>query len=369
MRAINRVGWSVALLILLTACGGLSGNGAASTARLDLAPAQIVQQVQDIETAVAAESTFTEELRFDATLEAIHQATVSAQTNGRVVELTYDVGDHVEKGALLVRFTRTEQLAHLSAVQAEREEAEARLREAQQVFSRAENLFAKKDKPLISKSDYDAADAALRAARARAERAEANVNRAREDLSYTEVFAPYAGIVTARHVQIGETVAPGAPLMSGVSLEALRAVVDVPQQYIAPLRTHRKARIVLSSGLSLDGVDLRIPPNANPETHSFRVLVILPEGNHGVFPGTWVSVRFVRGEAQRLQIPERAVVRRGELTGAYTVEAEGRIDLRYIRVGEANADGMVPVLTGLQAGERYATDPLAAALAYKQQYQ
>lgn len=155
--------------------------------------------------------------------------------------------------------------------------------------------------------------------------------------------------------------------MTGLSLEHLRAVVEIPQQHIGPLRRHRKARVILPDGSSVAASELRIPPAADPATHTFRVLVTLPPGEHGVFPGTLVKVAFVSGEEERVLMPPGALVRRGEVTGAYVVGADGRLALRYLRVGSPAADGGVPVLAGLVAGERVATDPIAAGILYKQQ--
>ncbi len=304
------------------------------------------------------------ETAFDGSIEALNQSTVAAQTSGRVVELPYDVGDYVEKGAVIVRFTATEQRARLQALDASAAEARARLSEAQLTFDRARDVYAKK---LIAKAQFDKAQADLDAARARAEATRAQLAEAREGLGYTTIVAPYAGIVVARHVQLGETVAPGKPIMTGLSLEHLRAVVEIPQQQIGPLRKHRKARVILPDGRSVDAATLRIPPGADPATHSFRVLVELPPDDHGVYPGTLVKVAFVSGEEVRLLLPGGAVVRRGELTGAYVVDAGGRISLRYLRLGSPAADGRVPVLAGLAKGDRVATDPIAAGIAYKKQ--
>jgi RND family efflux transporter MFP subunit len=304
------------------------------------------------------------ETAFDGAIEALNQSTVAAQTTGRVVELPYDVGDYVEKGAVIVRFTATEQRARLQALDASAAEARARLSEAQLAYDRARDVYAKK---LIAKAQFDKAQADLDAARARAEATRAQLAEAREGLGYTTIVAPYGGIVVARHVQLGETVAPGKPIMTGLSLEHLRVVVEIPQQQIGPLRRHRKARVILPDGRSVDAATLRIPPGADPATHSFRVLVELPPDDHGVYPGTLVKVAFVSGEEERLLLPAGAVVRRGELTAAYVVEAGGRISLRYLRLGSPAADGRVPVLAGLSSGDKVATDPIAAGIAYKKQ--
>ena len=66
-------------------------------------------------------------------------------------------------------------------------------------------------------------------------------------------------------------------------------------------------------------------------------------------------------------LPAAALVRRGEIDAAYVVGEDGRVGFRYLRVGTPATDGRVPVLAGLAAGERVATDPLAAAVAYKAQ--
>jgi hypothetical protein len=119
--------------------------------------------------------------------------------------------------------------------------------------------------------------------------------------------------------------------MTGLSLEHLRVVVEIPQQHIGPLRRHSQARIVLPDGAWLPAAELRIPPRADASTHTFRVLVTLPEGDHGVFPGTLAKVAFVSGEQERVLVPGEAVVRRGELTAVYVVDEAGRISLRHLR--------------------------------------
>ncbi|MDH3281146.1 MAG: efflux RND transporter periplasmic adaptor subunit [Gammaproteobacteria bacterium] len=317
----------------------------------------------DLATAVVQAARVPRETAFDGVIEAINRSTVAAQTSGRVVELPFDVGDPVERGAVIVRLTSTAQSARVEAVEGALAEAEARLAEARLAYNRARDVYQKK---LIAKAQLDAAAADFESAQARRETAQAAVAEAREGLGYTVVRAPYSGIVAVRHVQIGETVGPGALLMSGLSLQQLRAVVEIPQQHINPLREHRTARVVLPGPRSVAATALRIPPSADPTTHTFRVRVDLPEGVPGVFPGMLVKVAFVSGEDERLLVPAGAVVRRGEVTGVYVVEESGRVSLRYVRTGTP-FDDRVPVLAGLEAGDRVATDPIAAGIVYKNQ--
>lgn len=306
--------------------------------------------------------TISTEITFDGRVEAVNQATVAAQTAGRVTELPFDVGDFVEKGAVILRLTDTEQKARLEAARAQRQEANTRVEEAQKNFARATELL---DKKLIAKADFDRASAEFNAAKARQQSSSAAVAEAEQNLAYTTLIAPYSGILLARHVRVGESVAPGTPLLTGLSLAQLRVVVDIPQQHIGALRKHRAARVQLPDGEWVAARDLRIPPAADSVSQTFKVLVELPEINQEVFPGTLVKVGFVSGEQQQLAVPGSALVKRGELVAVFVSPPSAPLQLRYVRTGMATANGEVAVLAGLSDGEWIAADPVAAALVYK----
>ena len=292
----------------------------------------------------------TREVIYDGVVEAIHQATVSAQTSGRIEELPVDVGDYVAKGDLIVRITDSEQKARLAS-------AEAQWLEAKANFARMEEMLAKK---VIAKADFDRAQAAYKSA-------EANWRQADEQLKYTRIHAPYAGIVVSRAVKVGEAVAPGTALMTGLSLEQLRVQVAIPQQHIGPVRKFKQARVQIAPGHWLAAGELRIPPSADPQSQSFPVLVNLPQGELNLFPGTLVKIAFAVGSDEQLRLPASAIAQRGDLRGAYVI-ANQRLEFRQLRLGSAGSDQQLPVLAGLRAGEVIAADPVAAAAAYRAQF-
>ncbi|WP_159146051.1 efflux RND transporter periplasmic adaptor subunit, partial [Klebsiella pneumoniae] len=86
-------------------------------------------------------------------------------------------------------------------------------------------------KGAISKDEMDSAEARARSADAAVKSAQAAVEQAKESLGYTNITAPYDGIVTQRMVELGETVAPGTPLLRGFSLDELRVETEIPQRY------------------------------------------------------------------------------------------------------------------------------------------
>jgi RND family efflux transporter MFP subunit len=159
-------------------------------------------------------------------------------------------------------------------------------------------------------------------------------------------------------VQVGETVAPGTPLISGVSLQYLRVVVDVPQSVVQAVRGIHQAAVYVGER-RVEASKLTIFPEASSPSNTFRARVDLPADAADLYPGMFVKVGFVTGEDRQLRVPSSALVERSEVTGVYVVGADGRVALRQVRVGR-RTDGKVQVLAGLDAGERVATDPIAA---------
>ena len=312
------------------------------------------------ETAIVETARAPLERLYDGTVEAVNQATMSAQTSGRIAEVYYDVDDYVEPGAPIIRFTNTEQQSALRQAEASLAEALARQNQAAEEFNRAEQLF---EAGSSSKREYDQAVASRDAANARVEAARSAVESARQQFEYTLVRAPYPGIVTERHVEVGEAVSVGQPLMSGLSLDSLRVVTNLPQQLAAGVREHRTAFVVTSEG-RVEATDLTIFPFADRASNTFTVRVNLPEGQYELYPGMFVKVAFVIGDAERLLVPTAALVRRSEVTGVYVVGDEDRLRLRQVRVGNTFGD-RTEVLAGLAEGERIALDPVAAGIYVK----
>ncbi|MCW8925003.1 MAG: efflux RND transporter periplasmic adaptor subunit [Xanthomonadales bacterium] len=319
------------------------------------------QDVGSLLTATAAYEPAAIERVFDGTVEAVHQATVSAQTGGRIAELNYDVDDYVEQGAVLVRFTDEEQQAALRQAEAQLAEAKARSIEADENHRRARDLH---ERGLGSQRDLDRALAARDSAVARVKASESAVASAKQRLEYTVVRAPYAGIVTQRHVELGETVTPGQRLMSGLSLERLRVAVDLPQSAAIEVRKAPVATVITSEG-RVDSGEITMFPVADPVTNTFRVRLDLPEGQFGLYPGMFVKVAFAIGEAERLLVPAEAVLHRSEVTALYVVN-DGKVRLRQVRTGQHFGD-RVEILSGVLAGETVALDPVLAGIVAKRE--
>lgn len=297
------------------------------------------------------------EQAWDGVVEAVNQATVSAQTAGRVVELPYDVNDTVPEGAVIVRFTDVEQKSARNRAQAQIAAAQAAYDEANASYKRVAAIAAR---GLVARQQLDQERARRDAALATLQAAQAQMREIGQQLDYTVVRAPYAGIVTRRYVQVGESVQPGQPLLSGVSLKNLRVTVQVPQSAVAAIRRQNHAEVLLDDGAHrIAATRLTVFPYADPDTHTFSVRLELPGDDTGLYPGMTVKVAFAVGRERRLLLPASALVQRGELQGVYAL-GQGAPQLRQVRTGARYGDA-VEVLAGLDDGERIALDPAAAA--------
>ncbi len=323
----------------------------------------VVAAAPRLETAAAARERVPVEHRYDGVVEAVSRSTVAAQVTGRVEAIYFDVDDYVPKGAVILRFRDREFRARVAQARAALREAEARVAQARAEHERVRRIYARR---LVSKSVMDKATAELKAAEARLEAARARLAEAEEQLANTVVRAPYAGIVVERHVEVGETARVGQPLMTGLSLERLRVTAHVPQSLMPALRAgEARARVLLDGRAPLVPVRTTLFPYADTRSHSFRVRLELPPGDHGLYPGMWVRVALRHGEREALVVPARAVVHRSEVTAVYVVDGKGRLHMRQVRLGRELGGGRVEVLAGLAAGERVALDPVAAAARLK----
>lgn len=332
-------------------CGWLLGASVLSAAEPPLAVIEAKAQ------------TLPDERVLDGVVEAVNQSTVSAQTAGRVETIMVDVNDFVPQGAPIIRIRNIEQRAGLDQAQANLREAQARFQEAEAEYNRIRSVFEKR---VVAKAQMDAATAGFDAAKARLEAAQAGVSQAKESLGYTTINAPYSGIVLERHVQLGETVQPGKPLMTGFSLDELRVVANVPQRLIVPVRQYKKAWVFQpNSGKPIAAEKLTFFPYADPQSNVFKVRVYLPKKIEGFYPGMFVKTAFQVGEASGLTVPRQAVAQRGEVSAVYVVR-DGQVRLRQVRPGRGEGE-QVEILAGLEPGERVALDPVQAGIALRNQ--
>jgi len=284
----------------------------------------------------------------ESLVEAVQQATVAAQLQGRVLDVRADAGQRVQKGDVLMRIDARE--ADEAARAAEAQYANARVS-----YERTKSLVAQKfmspatlDK---AKADFDAA-AANRAA-------------AGASQSHATIVAPMAGIVARRYAEAGDMATPGKPLFTIYQPGSLRVVASIPQYRLKEMRAAKAAKVEFPElGKWVDATSVQLLPTADAATHVSQVRVNLPDVPEAT-PGMFARVHFVTGQAEKLTVPAVAVLRRGEVAAVYVQAADGRLSLRQLRLGDPVGEGEIEVLAGLAAGDKVVTDPVRAGIQLK----
>lgn len=285
----------------------------------------------------------------DALVEAVNQATVAAQVSGRVVEVHVDAGQAVRKGDLLMRIDAREASEVAAGTSAQYVNARAHY---QRTVSLRQQGFVSQAAVDKAKADLDAAQAAH--------------GQAAVGVGHATVRAPLTGIVAQRLTEMGEMATPGKPLLVMHDPQGLRVTASIPQYRVPQMHAVRQARIEFPElGKVVDATSVTVLPTADAATHVSPVRVGLPPGFADIVPGMHARVHFVVGRANKMTVPQTAIVRRGEVAAVYVQNEQEALSLRQLRLGEPLGTGEVEVLAGLRAGERVVLDPVKAAVALK----
>ena len=304
----------------------------------------------------------------DARLEVIHQSTISAQTHGIVESIKVDINDRVKAGQTLMMINNRQQKAGLSQANANLAQAQARHEDAQIFLQRNRSLFTQKT---LSQRELDSSIVRAKSAAAGVLAASAIVEQAQEQLSYTHIKAPFAGIVSQRMVEVGELVSPGQALMSGFAAEPLRAVTRIPQHLATTLLSSidTQSVTVKAYGNSYAIDSFTLFPFADSRYNSVQARMTLATATEKtpLLPGSWVQVSLPIASKKALIVPESAILQQGEAASLYVVnQTTGQVKLRYVRLGaniDASQSSMTQreVLSGLMSGESIAINAKAAA--------
>ncbi len=324
------------------------------------------------------------------TVTARQTVQLSAQVPGRVLRIAGAEGDQFEAGAVLVEIDDKALRAKLDAAVAAREAALAAIRNANVQFDRElrspqggassqapggmgmpammdqmftnpmQNMMGMRSRGTERGSDLVARETQIAQANTAYRQAEAQIREVQSSLRDTKSVAPFAGVIETKHVEVGDPVQPGQPLLNYSETAGFQVQADVPV----------RLRPGLVEGMSLyvqlDGHPPAIPapitrifPVADPTQHTVRIELDLPPQTQATV-GQYAVVTLPAagaGPSADLVIPRTAVIKKGGLPLVYSVGPDGRARLRVIRVGADLGQEMCIVLSGIQEGDRIVNNP------------
>lgn len=300
----------------------------------------------------------------EGVVEAVKSSVIAPQVEGSVTTLAVKAGDHVKAGQLLARIDSRLATQQAMTNQAEVAAAQAQLSAARKEYERKRRLY---EKEYISQAALERAESDFKTAEAQAKAQLAQTGMSKVQTGFHALYAPYAGIVAEVMAEVGDMAMPGKPLLMLYEPAEMRVVVNVPQTQIANIRHGANVRIVIpavapTQGDFIAGV-MTILPTADPVSNMVKVRLALPQHTANITPGMFARAILpvtLSGTKDQLLVPAQAVIRRSELTAVYVLDGKGKATLRQVRIGRRQGEN-VEVFAGLQAGERVALDPVAAA--------
>lgn len=297
-------------------------------------------------------------LALSGELKAVAEAPLFARVGGYVKAWHADIGAKVEAGQVLAELDTPETTQDLAKAKAELTQAEAAEKLAELTAKRWQEMrVAKTISP--QEADEKVADLALKKATVTA--AQANVQRLEEWVGYNKIVAPFAGTVTARHLDVGQLVSTDVKeeLFRLAQTDRLRVFIRVPQNYA------RSAKVGLNVELTVPELpgrtfDAKIVRTAGAFDAASRTLLVELEVDNTkgeLFAGSYGQVRLTGALTDALlTVPANALLFRSEGTLVAVVGADNRVTLRKIEIGR-DFGTAVEVLVGVTASDRVVINP------------
>jgi RND family efflux transporter MFP subunit len=268
------------------------------------------------------------------TVQPALQATVSSKTTGRIIEMTAVPGGTVTKDQILARIETPQLEAALVR-------AEAALANAK---SEAERYRGLRDSGSVSQRDIDRVETTLQVATAERDQIKSQLDEA-------DIKAPFAGRITHKIRDTGDLVLPGTPVCRIEDPTGLRFEINLGETLANHIALKQKFRVLIeSSGLDIEGSVAEISPAADTGSRTFLIKLDLPAGQ-ALLAGQFGRAFLPRAKRTAIVVPQTAVLQRGQMTYAAVLDDQGTAQLRIIRTGAPQTDG-IEVLAGLAAGER-----------------
>ncbi len=333
-----------AALVFALAAGGCAKRQAAP----------VREAMLSLQTAAVERRTAAGRVEIDGAVVGRVEAVLSSRLAAAVAEVRAVPGQTVRAGAVLVRLEEREADSALAGARAGLDAARAALGLAKRNRERYEKLERVGAAAVVELERTRQEEAAASAAVAGAEAA---ARRAETDRTQTVLTAPFDALVVEKMVSAGDLAGPGRPLVRLASLAGRRVEAAPGEREAANLKPGDSLEIALDRGL-VTGRVAEIVGAVDPQTRRRTIRVDLPAGVEPAV-GSFARLLLPGSPAERLLVPERAVVARGGLELAWAVGRDGRVALRYVRTGAPAGDGKLEVRSGLEVGERVVLDPPA----------
>ena len=287
-------------------------------------------------------------------VEASQFANISTRHMGYISQIFVKVGDKVKKGQPLIHVNNADMEARKAQAMAGLNQAQSRYYIAEKDYNRFTVLFEQNS---ASQKELDDIKTQYEVAAAQVESARQMLNEVEAMLSYSNIKAPFRGVVTAKTVNVGDMANPGQLLLSLETPGSFVANVMVPETQISNVHTNDSVKVSLkSSGDTMIGTVSEVSTSSQHTGGQYLVKIQLSEtSGTSLYSGMFVSTVFSTTSSStnnQILIPKSALIKKGELEGIYTVSSSNTAILRWLKLGRSFGD-QIEVLSGMSEGEQY----------------
>ncbi|TIV96427.1 MAG: efflux RND transporter periplasmic adaptor subunit [Mesorhizobium sp.] len=279
---------------------------------------------------------------------------LSFRVGGRVAERLVDVGQHVDQGAVLARIDPQEQESDLRSAQADLDAAQAQLTQAAATYQRQKTLLSQ---GFTTRRDFDSADQTLKVAQGSIDAAQSALANAKENLSYTELKAGAAGVITARQVEAGQVVQAAQTVFTIAEDGDRDAVFNVHETLVAKTPSGPAVTITLLSDPQIRAVGKvrEISPAVDPASGSIRVKVGIPDTPAAMPLGAAVIGSASAKPVKAVLLPWQALTSNAGKPAVWIVDPSSKAVMTVPVEVLAYDSGVVVVDKGLEAGQSVVT--------------
>lgn len=307
-------------MILATSCQKKEDKAAAANPEDEIAV---------IEVSTASRQTVDQNKNYTATVEAFNTNNISPNSPNRIKTITVDVGDHVSRGQVLVTLDNTTAAS-----------LKVNLDEIERQYNRAVQLL---NIGSGTQAQVDALKAQLDAQR----------QQYRNVMENTVLRSPISGVVTARNQDPGDMTGSQPILTVGQITPNVKLVINITENDRALVSTGTPVSVTFDAfpGETFEGKISRVYPNVDPSTRTFQAEVIVPNPGEKFFPGMFARVNMTQGTAERVVVPDRAVVKQTGSGNRYVyVFSNGTVEFKLVELGQRLGESY-ELLSGVEDGD------------------
>lgn len=277
--------------------------------------------------------------KFSGTVEEENGTSLSFSTAGTVTKICVKVGDRVKKGQLIASIDPSTmrnayEIAHTTRLQTE------------DAFRRMKQLHDKGSLPEIKWVETQS----------QLQQAVSAENIARKNMADCQLYAPYSGVISEKTAELGQTAAPGMPIVKLVTTQVLNVMISVPEGEIADIQLHQNAiiKVPALADRTFTGQVIEKGVIADPISRSYTVKVRVTDADTALLPGMVTQVSLPEGEANEdsdIVIPARLVQLADDNSQFVWLVQNGKAVKRTVVCGEYRSDGVL-ISNGLKGSER-----------------